>query len=108
MKMIAYCGLDCGACPARTATLLDDNDLRRKTSEEWSRLYEADIPPESINCTGCTGDGVKFHYCEHGCEIRKCAVPRNIPNCGSCSEYPCGKIECFFEIAPDAKSNLEG
>lgn len=107
MKMIAYCGLDCGECGARTAYLNNDDELRRKTAAEWSRMYGVDIAPETINCTGCTGEGIKFHHCEHGCEIRKCALPRNIINCGACSEYPCEKIVGFFEYAPEARANLE-
>ncbi|HPF31829.1 MAG TPA: DUF3795 domain-containing protein [Candidatus Sabulitectum sp.] len=108
MKKIAYCGLDCGVCPARAAYLNDDDELRRKTAAEWSSMYGADIPPESINCTGCTGEGTKFHHCEHGCEIRRCALPREIANCGECAEYPCEKITAFFEFVPEARENLEG
>ena len=108
MKMIACCGLDCAACPARTAYIEDDQELRRKTAAEWSAMYGADIPAESINCTGCTVAGVKFHHCEHGCEIRKCALPRGIANCGACSEYPCATISGFLEMVPEARVNLEG
>ncbi len=108
MKMIAFCGLDCAVCPARTAYLKDDNELRAKTAGEWSRLYGADIPPESVNCTGCTGDGLKFHHCEHACEIRKCALPRGVSNCGECPDYPCAVIGGFLEMVPEARQNLEG
>ena len=107
MKMISYCGLNCAACPARTAFLTNDEELRKKTAEEWSKIYNADIRPESINCTGCSGEGVKFPHCEHGCEIRKCAGPRNIANCGECPEYTCERIEEFFKFVPEAKANLE-
>lgn len=108
MKLIAFCGIDCAGCPARNAHLTDDDELRSKTAAEWSRLYGADISPESIDCTGCTGEGIKFHHCENGCEIRKCALPRGISNCGGCREYPCDRINAFFEFVPEAKQNLEG
>jgi hypothetical protein len=108
MKMIAFCGLDCAACPARTAYMNDDDDLRERTAGEWSRLYGADIPPKSINCTGCTGEGLKFHHCEHGCEIRKCALPRGVSHCGECALYPCPSIAGFLEMVPEARANLEG
>lgn len=106
--MIAFCGLDCSVCPARTAYLTDDDDLRARTAAEWSEMYGADITPAGINCTGCTEEGVKFSHCEHGCEIRKCALPRGIANCGECGEYPCDRITGFFEFVPEAKVNLEG
>lgn len=35
---IACCGLDCEACEARLATISNDNALRAKVAEEWSRI----------------------------------------------------------------------
>ena len=35
---IAYCGLDCETCEARLATLGNDDELRIKVAEEWSKL----------------------------------------------------------------------
>ena len=35
--MIAYCGLDCSKCGAFLATQANDDALRAKTSEEWSK-----------------------------------------------------------------------
>lgn len=107
MKMLGYCGIDCGGCPARKAYLEDDDDLRRETAAMWSRMYGAEISAESINCTGCRGEGIKFAHCESGCEIRKCAMPRSIANCGECTEYPCERITGFFEFVPEARANLE-
>jgi len=107
MKLIAYCGLDCGVCPARRAYLTDDDELRRKTAEEWSGMYDSEISPESVNCTGCREEGVKFSHCEQGCEIRKCALPRGIANCGECPEFSCTKTEEFFKFVPEAKNNLQ-
>ena len=107
MKMIGCCGLNCGECPARMAYLTNDDDLRKKTAEEWSELYESQITPEDINCTGCMEEGVKFPHCEQGCEIRKCALARGVSSCGACSEFACDKIEEFFTFVPEAKNNLE-
>ena len=46
---IACCGLDCEACEARLATISNDNALRAKVAEEWSRINLA-IPIYIIRC----------------------------------------------------------
>ena len=51
-ELIACCGLDCEQCDARIATLNDDNDLREKTAQLWSKLNDAPITTEMINCMG--------------------------------------------------------
>lgn len=61
---IAYCGLDCEKCEARLATINNDNSLREKVAEAWSKLNGIEITADMINCEGCRVDGVKTVYCE--------------------------------------------
>lgn len=42
---IACCGLDCEACEARLATISNDNALRAKVAEEWSKMNQMEILP---------------------------------------------------------------
>ncbi len=98
--VIAYCGLDCESCDARRATLTNDDELRKKTAEEWSRLNGVEIPPEAINCLGCRVDGVKSPYCESICPIRQCALKKNVATCGECAE-----METCEKLAPIVKNN---
>ena len=42
---IAYCGLDCAACEARLATVNNDDELRIKVAEEWSKHNGVEITP---------------------------------------------------------------
>lgn len=105
--LLSYCGLDCAECPARQAHLDDNKELREKTAKEWSVLYGADIKPEQVNCTGCLAEGVKFPHCELGCEIRKCALLKNVSNCSECVDYACTKLTSFFEFVPEAKVRLD-
>ena len=72
--MIGYCGLDCEKCDAYLATVNDDQALREKTAKLWAELNNAPILPEHINCEGCRVNGAKTVFCEHMCEIRKCAL----------------------------------
>jgi len=48
-----YCGIDCNACPALLATRKGDEAALAAVAAEWSKLYGAQIPPESIPCAGC-------------------------------------------------------
>ena len=108
-ELIAYCGLDCEKCEARTATLTDDNALREKVSAEWSEMNSADIRPEMINCDGCRVEGRKFAYCESLCPIRQCAMSREVETCGVCPEMPsCEKVAMVTANSEEALDNLKG
>jgi len=104
--IIGYCGLICTGCPAYLATKNDDNELRQKTAEEWSKMFSADIKSENINCDGCTTEGVKFAHCNE-CEMRSCGISRGVKNCGHCDDYACDKIEAFQKMVPDSKKVLD-
>ena len=85
-KIIACCGLNCVTCDARTATVTNDDDLRRATAEKWRVEFNApDITTEMINCTGCREEGAKFSHCSD-CEIRNCAKSKGFETCGNCPE----------------------
>lgn len=106
-KMLGVCGLDCAACPAFTAYKTDDQALRIKTAEEWSRQFGVQMPPEAVNCVGCLKpEGPKIGHCAE-CEIRKCGLAKKVKNCGLCKDYPCDKISAFLAQVPPAKANLE-
>lgn len=107
-QLIACCGLDCESCDARIATIKNDNELREKTARKWSELNNApEIRPETINCMGCRADGVKFAYCSHYCEIRKCVNEKDFTTCGDCNELDnCSIVSPILQHAPGAKANL--
>lgn len=105
--MIAYCGINCATCGAYIATKNNDDGRRKKTAEQWSKMYNADISPEDINCVGCTSEiEPVFNHC-HVCEMRKCALEKGIVNCAHCTDYPCDRLEAFFKVAPESKKNLD-
>ena len=60
-KMIAFCGIDYGECPAYIATLKDDEDSKKKVAEEWS-TDDYPLKPEDINCLGCRGNDVLISF----------------------------------------------
>ena len=105
--MIAVCGLDCEKCEARIATVTNDDALRRKVAELWSKLNNAAITPEMINCTGCRLEGVKTPFCQSLCQIRQCAGRKRIDTCGACPQAgSCDKLSVITAHNEEARLNL--
>ena len=106
-KLISCCGLDCTTCDARIATILDDNELRTKTAQDWSAQFNASITAEMINCMGCRENGVHFGHCFE-CEIRICVKDKGFETCGDCSEMStCQIVAGVHQYVPEAVTNLQ-
>ncbi|MDD3925641.1 MAG: DUF3795 domain-containing protein [bacterium] len=106
--MLAFCGLDCTKCDAFIATAGNDDALRAKVAAEWAKAYNVPIQPEDINCTGCRSTGVRVHYCDQLCEIRKCALGKSIDTCAECPDFACDQLNEIFKMAPQAGEALKG
>ena len=107
-RFIAYCGLDCEACEARIATVNNDEKLRKKVAELWTKWNGVEITPEMIHCSGCRIEGVKTPYCESLCPIRPCAMSRHFETCADCNEMAaCEKVEMIFRNNGQARLNLQ-
>ncbi|MFC1592340.1 DUF3795 domain-containing protein [Thermodesulfobacteriota bacterium] len=104
--MISYCGLVCSECPAFIARQQDDDALREKTAREWSEQFKMEIPPEAINCVGCTAAGVHSTYCEM-CEIRKCGTDKGLATCAGCADYGCDKLAKAHQMEPECRKRLD-
>ena len=105
--MIGCCGLDCDKCDAFIATARDDDGMRATVAKKWAETYGAPIVAGDINCTGCRSNGVKFSYCEHMCEIRKCAMGRGLSTCAECADYSCDTLEGVLGRVPQAREALD-
>ena len=108
-QMIAYCGLDCGQCPAYVATQSGDQEALEKTAAMWREQFSSpQITAESIVCDGCTGGGRLSGYCNI-CEIRSCASGRSLETCAPCADYVgCAKLATIHDHGPEAKATLDG
>ena len=104
-QLIACCGLDCGACDARTATITNDSALREKTAALWSKLNGVPITPEMIHCTGCRVEGVKTPFCGNLCQIRKCVREKGLDTCADCAQMD--ECQTLGRIAANTPSVLE-
>lgn len=105
-RIVACCGIECDKCDAYLATKNNDDELRRTTAENWSKMFNANIEAKDINCLGCSSE-VLFSHCNE-CNIRKCNVEKSQENCSRCSDYSCDKIKGFHEMVPAAKVVLDG
>lgn len=94
---IAICGLNCSSCDAFIATKNNDDQLRKKTAQEWTERYRKDsrnhlpVRPEDINCKGCLSNGPIYLYC-YQCKIRKCGLGKGLNNCEECKDYKCKQL----------------
>lgn len=98
-ELIGYCGLDCGQCDARTATVNNDDELRARTAKLWCEWNNTDeIKPEHINCLGCRAEGVKIYFCSCLCEVRKCCIDNGMDTCAGCpGKAGCAKLAPFMD-----------
>lgn len=110
--MISYCGLACDTCPVHLATIERDEvrkqELRESIAKQCAERYNLELHLEDItDCDGCrTNTGRLFSGCID-CEIRRCALEREIETCAHCNEYGCEKLEKHFLLDPDSKNKLE-
>ena len=110
--MIAYCGLDCQSCQIHLATIEPDDSkrkvMRTSIAQICSEQYGMSMKPEDVtDCDGCRSNtGRLFSGCLH-CEIRSCAIDRELESCAYCDEYICNKLQDHLKIDPSAKVCLE-
>ena len=107
-KLISCCGLNCETCDARIATIKNSDELRKATAASWQKMFNvSELPYESINCTGCRIEGVKFSHCET-CQIRNCVKEKGFETCGDCADMEtCEIVGYVHKSVPEAVNNLK-
>ncbi|MHA2425155.1 MAG: DUF3795 domain-containing protein [Candidatus Thorarchaeota archaeon] len=108
-EMIACCGLDCSGCPAIKAKQNNDDELRKKTAQDWSQP-EYEVPFQDVNCDGCrqSSDETIFKHWPPNCPVRNCVFERKLENCANCDDYICDKLDGVLKMMGSAaKDNLE-
>ena len=107
-QLIGCCGLDCETCDARIATLTNDNALREKTAELWTKLNRVTITPEMINCTGCRMEGAKTPFCDKLCPVHNCVREKGLDTCANCGKMEeCPTLGQIAANSPFVLENLE-
>lgn len=105
-ELVAACGIRCVECPARIATQARDVDAARRVAREWSAAYHVEVDVSDVWCDGCMVPGRKCAHCAE-CEVRTCAIARNVEHCGACAKYPCAPLKAFHAMVPAARDVLE-
>ncbi len=105
--LIAACGLDCAQCEAYKLTKAEDREGQEALLAKWRVEYNTpDMPLAAVVCDGCLAGERHGGYCS-ACPIRACAEEKGYSTCAECDQYACEKLQGFFQLAPQAKSNLE-
>ena len=106
-KVVAYCGLICNDCDAYEATQAADMVALEKITKETPARFEMEQTAADAMCDGCLAiTGHQIGYCLE-CSIRLCGIQRHVENCAHCDDYACDKLTGFWQMAPQAKANLE-
>ena len=90
-RLMAPCGLYCGACGVYIAT----RDHNEKFREVMGNLYGT--KKEDTQCLGCMQSDPPeklYGYCMN-CSIRTCVRKKGFYSCHQCDQWPCGLIENF-------------
>lgn len=90
-RLMAPCGLYCGACGIYIAT----RDKNEKFRGVMANLYGT--KPEDTECLGCMQKDPpeKMYLFCRMCAIRECVLSKGLMSCQACAGWPCDKITGF-------------
>jgi hypothetical protein len=116
-EIIGYCGIVCSNCDIYKATKNGNNDLREIIfkreiegghSDRFQKLFGREYTLEDIYCNGCPIENKRSFWYTKNCQMRACALEKNLENCAYCTEYPCEKLQAFFgKSHVNAKKTLD-
>jgi hypothetical protein len=93
-KLVAPCGLYCGACPMFLASQDNDEQKVQALLKQFSGRG-AKMAPADLQCDGCIGGGRVASFCRI-CAMRSCAEnTKKVTRCADCPDFPCSKITNF-------------
>jgi hypothetical protein len=103
--MIAFCGINCAACPAYLGTRDGDEELLARTAAEWS-FGENKLTAEDMEWYSCLQEEKRlFKWCAQ-CKVKDCCREKNLPDCAHCDEYACGDLKKLWDMFPSEDARL--
>lgn len=104
---IAFCGLNCETCIVKVTIANEGDAGLERLAKEWS-TPDTIIEGKDLYCnTYCTStEGILPSYCKT-CEMRNCALEKNVSNCGVCESYPCAHIEKRIPAETELRTVLD-
>jgi hypothetical protein len=106
---VTYCGLYCKLCAQCGRIPAQAQALRDAMDQEGYPFWAGNIPDFAEFwrfLTGLADQGHDYQGCRSGdcgytlCEIRQCALKREIVVCPLCALYPCERIEDLAQRYP--------
>jgi len=118
VKLVAYCGLYCGACDIYQKRISQSgNDLKKvldafdfsSISEQVPGLEDYDVFYKVLNtlitffgqCPSCQKGGGSPQ-----CPIRNCCREKEYATCAECTSFPCEKVKYIVDYYPPVKDNI--
>ena len=93
-RLVAPCGLYCGACPMYLASQEKDDQKLKALMQQFS-AGKMQLKQEDLVCDGCIANGRVASFCRR-CAIRSCAAGKtNVTRCSDCQDFPCARITNF-------------
>jgi hypothetical protein len=92
-KLVADCGLYCGACGIYLATQENDSEKILQYALVLNQSYEETL------CDGC-GAKRKSLYCSKMCIFINCKRHKGVDFCNECEEFPCKALNEFKSKMP--------
>lgn len=82
--------------------------MRLEIARTCTQQYGMDLLPEDVTeCDGCSSNAKRLFSGCAKCEIRKCALEKQLSSCAFCAGYACEKLLSHFETDADAWTRLE-
>jgi hypothetical protein len=93
-RLVAPCGLYCGACPMYLASQEKDEAKFKALMQQFS-AGKMQLKQEDLLCDGCIANGRVASFCRK-CATRSCAEGKaGVTRCSDCSDFPCARITNF-------------
>jgi len=87
-RLLAVCGLYCGACYHYLAASPQGKHLLEEAARQGRDV-------DGFACQGCRSDVLYVHPGCAQCRIRACAEEMGVLHCGLCDAFPCERITAF-------------
>lgn len=92
-NLLAPCGLYCGVCAVRMATVSGNRKFKERLVAVYQPIADRSLTTDDIRCEGCLSDET-FLFCKV-CPVKDCVKDKNISGCHQCAEFPCAFVENF-------------
>lgn len=88
LKELSYCGLPCKQCGLLKATLENDAATKKELFEQWGtkEKFGIEFDAETFFCYTCKPGDKPKKIGMDTCEVRKCALSKELEACVLCDE----------------------